>query len=226
MTEDSIELRNIDPDDISEVLGKIEKSFAFTFEKGDLASTKTFGDLSDLVLKKVGDVYSNDCTTQQAFYKIRGALLSTLKVRKETITPLTTLAELFPDKNRRIKIKEFENALGFCTDILEIKEWQKWLLFLGVCVSLTMFFIKLEWALAGLCIFLLLGWIIQKLFATELKNQHVGELASKLTKEKYAAVRRTAFTVNKDEVIQTVRQLFSEELLLDETKLTPASSFS
>lgn len=98
---DTYELCNIDPEDISDVLVKVEKSFGFKFGDTELKDTKTFGELCDIITSKVQGVNSNDCTTQQAFYKLRNAIADTLQIDKTGITPDTDLQKLFPKNIRR-----------------------------------------------------------------------------------------------------------------------------
>ncbi len=49
-----VELRNIDPDEISDVLVKVEKSFGIKFGDTELIDVSTFGNLCDIIVKKVG----------------------------------------------------------------------------------------------------------------------------------------------------------------------------
>lgn len=54
---DTIELKNIDPEDVGDVLRKVEKSFGFKFGDTELKDVKTFGELCDIITNKVrGDV--------------------------------------------------------------------------------------------------------------------------------------------------------------------------
>jgi hypothetical protein len=47
---DTYELFNVDPDEISDVLVKIQKSFGFQFGDTELKDVKTFGELCDINL--------------------------------------------------------------------------------------------------------------------------------------------------------------------------------
>ena len=48
-----IELRSIDPEDVGDVLQKVEQSFDFKFVDSDFNGIKTFGELCDLITSKV-----------------------------------------------------------------------------------------------------------------------------------------------------------------------------
>lgn len=219
------ELCNVDSDDISDVLVKVEKSFGFKFTETELKDVKTFGELSDLIMNKIQGENSNDCTTQQAFYKLRNAIADTLQIEKKFITPDTNLIKLFPRQNRKQYVKEISNRINAEFEILEIKEWLKWVCFLGILFSLVVFFFKLSFGLIGLAFFSVLAWTLNKYFATELALQTVGECAEKFSRENYFKARRNMETVNRMEIEKTVQNLFKSELGLEDKQLTKEKTF-
>ncbi|HEY4209188.1 MAG TPA: hypothetical protein VGM31_20325 [Puia sp.] len=89
-------LKNIDPDDVSDVLKKVEKTLEFSFGDNDLESVRTFGELLDIITSKVQGEDADDCTTQLVFYKLRNAIGATLATDKRLIKPGTSLEALFP----------------------------------------------------------------------------------------------------------------------------------
>ncbi|WP_216660776.1 hypothetical protein, partial [Sphingobacterium prati] len=80
------QLENVDPDDISDLLVKVEKSFDMEFGSTELMHIFTFGELCDHIANKIQLAHSNDCTSQQAFYKLRDAMASILQIDYKTIT--------------------------------------------------------------------------------------------------------------------------------------------
>jgi hypothetical protein len=80
-----IELKNIDPLDIDDLLSKIELSFGIEFFENELNHIKTFGEFCEYVENKIEFKNTNDCTNQQAFYKLRNALSEILKKDKKEI---------------------------------------------------------------------------------------------------------------------------------------------
>jgi acyl carrier protein len=219
------ELSNVDPDDISDVLVKVEKSFDFKFGHTELKDVKTFGELSDIITNKVQGDNSNDCTTQQAFYKLRDAIADTLTIDKKFITQDTELQELFPRNCRRQKVKEINVRLDAHLEILEIKEWLKWTYLAGIIISLVGFFFKWQFALTGLAFFSFFGWATNKYFATEIVTQTVGQIAEKFARENYLKARRNKKTINKIEIAKKVQELFKAELGLDDKALTREATF-
>lgn len=220
-----IELKNIDPEDISDVLVKVENSFDFKFCETELNEVETFGELCDIILSKVQGENINDCTTQQVFYKLRNAITVTQLVDKDTITPDTTLQQLFPRHNRRQKIIELQNELDIPIDILDIKEWLGWTIFAGIIILIVMFFFKWQFGLSGLIFFIAVGWIANKFFAKEFAIATVRQLAEKLSRENYIKSRRNGGTINRNEIEQKVKEFFSKELALEEEVLTRKATF-
>ena len=55
------ELKNIDPDDISDLLVKVEKSFDIKFGDTELMHISTFGELCDHIANKIQLDNSNAC---------------------------------------------------------------------------------------------------------------------------------------------------------------------
>lgn len=111
-------LNNIDPDDISEILKKVERSFNFTFAHNELKDISTFGELCAHIHAKVEGRHVSDCTTQQAFYKIRQAIAKNQALDERTITPRTRLEHLYPPKGRRKNIRLMKKHLGLTSPVL------------------------------------------------------------------------------------------------------------
>jgi|GEM_PF-2491668 len=133
------ELKNVDPDDISELLVKVEKSFDIKFGKTELLNISTFGELCDHITDKIQLQHSNDCTSQQAFYKLRNAIASTLRIDHKTISTDFSLIDLLPKQNRRSLVEKLEDNLGFKLHILRPPYWVTVtlaILFVTSCVAL------------------------------------------------------------------------------------------
>lgn len=222
---DTIELKNIDPEDVGDVLLKVEKSFGFKFGETELKDLKTFGELCDIITNKIQGDNANDCTTQQAFYKVRSAIADTLLIDRSSISLDTDLERLFPKKNRREKIKEFQNKLDILLDILDIKAWLGWTIFSGIILSLLMFFFKWQFALCGLAVFISVGWTSNKFFAKEFEIKTVAQLTEKIARENYLKTRRNSATINRNEIAEKVKELFRHELDLEDNVLTRQATF-
>jgi len=185
----TIELKNLDIDEVYDIIEKIQESFDFKFDKNELEHVTTFGELCDIITNKVQGDSTSDCTTQQAFYKLRKAVSKTLLIDTDCIKTDTTLLDLFPKQNRKQRVKEFETELGFSADILDIKPWMGWTILIGFVGSLIMFFFNWKIAVSGLTVSTFFSWVTIKFFSTELKLLTVGQLAEKMSRENYKKAR-------------------------------------
>jgi hypothetical protein len=219
-----VELRNIDPDDISGVLVKVEKSFGIKFGSTELIDVSTFGDLCDIIINKVGGNDISDCTTQQAFYKLRSAISATLQIDKTNITPDSGLAELFQRPHRRQNVAAVENELGFKIKVLHPKDWIRETFVLTHVISIIVLFAVWKIGLAGL-LFSIIGQGLANKFGKEMDLQTLGELAKKISRENYLRARRNSSSINKNEITAKVQLLFSTDLSLAESFLRREASF-
>ncbi len=138
-TLDDYKLDNIDPEDIGDTSLKLEKSFGAKFTDNSSKDAKTFGGLCNLIESQLNLTDKNDCTTQQAFYKVCKAIALTQNLDEKNIELQTKLVDIFHRANRRKNIKQFQQALGFWVNILSMKTWLGWTLAAGFAVSINRF---------------------------------------------------------------------------------------
>jgi L-ribulose-5-phosphate 3-epimerase UlaE len=220
---DDIKLDNIDPEDFGDTLLKLEKSFRIKFADNSFKDAKTFGDICDIIESQINLTDKNDCTTQQAFYKVRKAIVLTQNLDERNIKLQTKLEDIFPRSNRRQNLKHFQQALGFSVDILTMKTWLAWTIIAGFILSLIAFFFSWQYAVAGLTFFILFTWAVNK-FSTELDISTVGELTEKISREHYSLARRHGGTVNRKEITKTIQDVFIADHLIDRKHLTKDAS--
>jgi len=221
---DTIELKNIDSEDISDVLAKIEKSFGFKFGDTELKDVLTFGELCDIITNKVDGDNLYDCTTQQAFYKLRNVIAKTGPSGKRTITAKSDLEILFPRSTRRQQLSFIDLELGFKLKILRPKHWLTGTLILTFVISLLGLFVSWQIGLTGM-VASFFGLALADKFANELDIQNMGQLANKVSREHYLKARTKAGTINKTEIAELVKDLFSHDLDLDKSALTKEAVF-
>lgn len=224
-TFNTFKLKNIDPEDISDVLLKVEKSFDIEFGKTELINVKTFGELSDIITSKIQGNNMVGCTTQQAFYKIRNAIAEVLIIDKNGITPDANLKQLFPKIARRKKTASVEKILNFKTGILRPKYWVTGTLVFMVIGSIAGLFFFWKTALIILLLSIIAFRLAERL-GKEFNIQTVGEWAEKISREQYIKARRNPNTINKAEVARKVKELFLNDLVLEESELSKESTFN
>ena len=222
MTDQKVE--NIDSEDAGDLLVKIEKSFDIKFGDTELMHIKTLGELCDHIVNKIQLDNSDDCTTQQAFYKLRDAITSLFSIDNKIITTDFPLNNFLPRQNRSERIRDIENYLDVRLKILRPPHWVTNTLLILLLVSIGGLFIKWQYGLLGLCISFGGLWLSNKI-GNELDVQTVGQLAEKMTRENYLKSRRNPKTVNKNEIEKLLTEWFINDLGLDKSKLTREAKF-
>lgn len=212
-------LEDFELKDLDVVMYEIVNSLDLHVEENEFAGTKTFGELCDRIVAKMEGEPTTDCTSQQAFYKLRYALSTVLKIDRKTILTESSLEELLPVITRRSRVNELEQHLGFKLHALRPPDWIS--LPLGLLFVVSLFFLMYSWqmGLTGMVTSLVLISIANRL-GNELCWKTVGELAEKAVLKNYTKARRKPTTYNPKEVEQLIIRTFSEELDLDESLLT------
>jgi hypothetical protein len=215
----------MDPEDIGDVLLKIERSFNIKFSDQDLKEVKTFGSLCDLVVSKVKQMQANSCTTKQAFYKLRNAINTKNTVDRAELKPQTKLCELFPRDNRIEVVADIENEMGFHMNLLQPKQWIIWAFSLILLASVAIGFYNniAGFILGGVAV---AGLVLAGKFGKELKVKTLGDLSEKIAREHYLKCRRDASTVNRAEVVNKVKELFADYLHVEPSVLTKEARFA
>ncbi len=207
-----------EPEDIEDVLKIIEKSYDIRFESNELGHIKTFGELTDHIISKIRLTDKNDCTTQQAFYKLRETIITVKTFDSSVITTSQELTSMFPRRTRKKELKEIEKRLGFTLDALRPRHFITMTLLVLGLASIGMFFIDWRYAISGIILSGLLSWISEKT-GIEFKDKTLGQLTERMTQRNYVASRRSKGTVNKREIEQKIKDLFVDELLVDKEEL-------
>ncbi len=219
-----LKLKDIDSEDIEDLLVKVEKSFGIKFFGNELVHIKTFGELCDYIADKMELKNSEDCTNQQAFYKLRQAISITLQMDSEIITPSFPLIKILPKQNRRKTVRKIENNLGFKLNILKTSD--KIIGVFGIILTLSLAEMFFNWRIGMLVfIFSICGFWISKIFGKELKLKTVGEVAKKMTRENYLKSRRLQNTFNRKEIEKILTVWFGEYLDLEKSQLTREAEF-
>jgi magnesium-transporting ATPase (P-type) len=211
----------IDSDDLNDVLIKIEKSFGFEFEKEDLFDGMTYTQLVDCISNRITLEHSAGCTSQQAFYKLREALVTAGITEKENITPDALLEDIFGNKNRKQSISKIRKLLGFKFNPFTIPDFIAFSMAIVIIASLIGLFFtwKFWYAIAFATVVL---YISGKL-TTKFNHNTIRELLNSLIEDNYSKLRRNPGTYNKHEVALIVKSLFINNLAIEDEELTPHS---
>lgn len=208
-------LETIDSEDIEDVLKKIETSFHIEFKDGELAHVQTFGELCDSITEKIKGTSIDDCTTQQAFYKLRKAF-DTIGIKN--ITPNTKLQAILPKRIRKKTINTLAHKLDIDIQILTPPAFITVTLFMVFIIGFITIFFNIYIGISFLIVAVIGFWISNKLSNTLTINT-IAELTQKLTRENYIDLRTVTNTYNPKEIEFFILDLFSNELGLLKSKL-------
>ncbi len=207
-------------EDLEFALSDFEKQYGIHFNQDELNSIECVEQLAEAISNKFDYKNSDDCTSQQAFYKLRN-VLNNLNIGNQNIHPNTELAELIPRINRIQKVKEIEKQIGFKLDVLRAKNI---VFYLAVFLSLSTIILAFYHFFYALILGISLYCVFEFLFKNgkEFKTFTVGELANKMVLENYFKVRRTSNTINKIEFKNVVLEWFSDRMDMDKEELKSA----
>ncbi|MEO3403031.1 hypothetical protein AAFN85_03955 [Mucilaginibacter sp. CAU 1740] len=201
----AINLKSVDPEDMNDVLVKIEKSFNISLNDTPANEVQNFGKLCDVVVEKVKKT-NDGCTTQQAFYKLRNAIHASAGHDNDIIKPQTKLTDLFPRDSRIEAIAAIEEEMGFEIKLLKPKQWIVNAFTMLLVVSFVFAFYYLAIGIAGIIV-AGLGLQLAGRLGKEMHIKTIGDLAEKIAREHYIKCKREASAVNKNEVSEKLKQL-------------------
>ncbi|GAA4325342.1 hypothetical protein GCM10023149_27610 [Mucilaginibacter gynuensis] len=217
-------LKNVDPDDFGRVLLKVERSFGIKFCQDDLGSVRTFGNLCDVIHNKIKQEHSDTCTTQQAFYKLRNAIMAATGLDRGDITIQTSLKDIFPENERLQLIGTIEADMGLSLNVLQPKQTTIYALACIFALSIAALFFNMLIA-AGLMLVFAVGAFMAGKFGKELRINTLGQLAEKIAREHFLKCKRETASVNRKEINHKMQQLFADDLYVDASVLTADARF-
>jgi hypothetical protein len=199
-------LENCDPDDVSDALVAVKRSFGIEYSEKAFEGVKTFGELCDVVVATIGREHRDGSTAQQAFYKLRSAIGGA-----EAIKPATNLNDLFPRIGRRRRIQDLQWALGVRLELLKMKSWIGWALFAGYLLAFLSIFINWRYGVTALAGVFLANRIALR-FPEEFTCETVGDAARLFARDHYRRARRDPETVNREEIVPIIKAIFHHML--------------
>lgn len=219
-----IQLGTYETGDILDIITKLEKSFGLQLPADALATVNTFGEFCSVFGQHNTATHQDDCTHQQAFYKIRKALAGALQINEQEIGPGTQLKQLFTRPDRYHKTRLFRAQLGLKIHMFYYPGWLATIVLALFLSALFAFFINWHITVAAL---LASGFahVQRERLSLRLRFETVGALTRALTEEHYHGVRRTSHTVNRKEVPEIITRVFSQDLAIPVSQLTPDARF-
>lgn len=202
--------------DSVEIIIAIEKTFHIKFDERDFENVKTYGEFENLVLNKIQGTEINDCTSQQAFYKLRKILVEDFNIPFNKVNLDTKLEGIFSEKKRKNNVKKLKDLLNFENQILTFSTEQ--------FIILTIIFIAAIYLLFTNFFYGIIFLIIGKILSEEMKKnnflfKNLRELTTTLKIKNYKNSRSNPETYNPKEVKEIIKEIFSDMLGIEKSKI-------
>jgi len=196
------------PDDLDQLIVDAEKSFGITFTEEDCSRMNTFESMASTIDGKLNLEHRDDCTLQQAFYKLRTAIVVATGVPQNTIRPGTTLDSLFPQRSRAKSFRRVESYLDLNLHVLTVPGWLSATTAISLILAVIVLFINAILSLLPFALtFVLLGILYP--FCSRFWPVTVGDLTREMVFNHYIKSRRNSATYNRKELVSTLRDRFS-----------------
>ena len=209
---------NADLENIEDLIPSIEKMYKINFEENELAELANFDEFCEKIVAKINLENVDNCTTQQAFYKLRKSIVDLGIAEKNELNTETKLKEIFPRKNRRKIVKSLEKNIGFELNLINPPQIISIFLFILILVSIVFLFINFKFAILGIIISVL-GFKLAYRFGKEIEMNSIRELVEKITTENYLNVRSDKNTINRKELKNVMTDWFADNLGIEKSEL-------
>jgi hypothetical protein len=209
---------NADLENIEDLIPSIEKMYKINFEENELAELANFDEFCEKIVAKINLENVDNCTTQQAFYKLRKSIVDLGIAEKNELNTETKLKEIFPRKNRRKIVKSLEKNIGFELNLINPPQIISIFLFILILVSIVFLFINFKFAILGIIISIL-GFKLAYRFGKEIEMNSIRELVEKITTENYLNVRSDKNTINRKELKNVMTDWFADNLGIEKSEL-------
>ena len=213
---------NADLENIEDLIPSIEKMYKINFEENELAELANFDEFCEKIVAKINLENVDNCTTQQAFYKLRKSIVDLGIAEKNELNTETKLKEIFPRKNRRKIVKSLEKNIGFELNLINPPQIISISLFILILVSIVFLFINFKIAILGIIISVL-GFKLAYRFGKEIEMNSIRELVEKITTENYLNVRSDKNTINRKELKNVMTDWFADNLGIEKSELKQAT---
>ena len=213
---------NADLENIEDLIPSIEKMYKINFEENELAELANFDEFCEKIVAKINLENVDNCTTQQAFYKLRKSIVDLGIAEKNELNTETKLKEIFPRKNRRKIVKSLEKNIGFELNLINPPQIISISLFILILVSIVFLFINFKVAILGIIISVL-GFKLAYRFGKEIEMNSIRELVEKITTENYLNVRSDKNTINRKELKNVMTDWFADNLGIEKSELKQAT---
>lgn len=206
-------------EDVSETIKELCKMLGIKFVNNDLQHVKTFGDLCDAIINKIDLAEIEDCTSQQAFYKLRSAITANMPIiDKNQIKPSAELKNIFHRGISSKEVKYIEQSLGFKIPVLKVKRALVLYMLIGIALSILAILIKFYFGLI-LSVPISIFYYFKFTNRNEFSVSTIEEVVESMKLYNYFQSRRNQDTLNRQELLKIIKYFFIKRLAIKPTEL-------
>ncbi len=213
-----ITLNSYEYENLEDCIGEIQQNFNIQFKENEFEHVSNIDELIDEIISKIDLEHAESCTKQQAFYKLRNAIAEVKQLDPKAIHPQTQLKELFDKNNIRSETEALEEKLEFNPAIFGLSPFVTVSLAAFFIGSLALFFYDYKLALLSLVMWFVY-YKLARILSKNIQFRTMEKLTEHVVSHNYLKVRRDSKTVNKNELDEIFRNLFSEYLNIETNKL-------
>jgi hypothetical protein len=215
-------LDNDELENMGDLIPRIEKMYQFKFKDDEISKIKNYNDFCDLIVSKIDLENVENCSSQQAFYKLRKSIIACNLAEIIQINPETKLEAIFPRKDRLKRVRSLERNIGFKINMIHPPLALSVFLSSLAVASFVFLFFDFKFGFLGLGI-AILSLNLAKKFGKEMKIQSIRELVEKITQENYLKIRTNTNTINRKELKSVITNWIADHLDLEKEKLKTAT---
>lgn len=187
-------------DELCYIVSFFESDYSLNINDNAFEQVKSMEELVDVIYRsflKEETIEKEDCTSQQAFYKVREVLQK--YTNQSVIEPNSRLETIISRTDRIANVKGIEEELGFKLNILEPQKSTITVWWFVLCGLLVLTFFDVLYALMGLIVWFFVYKIIYD-FGKEFKINTMRELVNQIVMNNYFESRRNPNIINEKEV--------------------------
>jgi acyl carrier protein len=224
--------------DTVEMVMETEETFGIKIADEEAERCITVGDFLACVLSHLPVGPRGRCLTAAGFYRLRRALTEALGVQRRDVRPKTRLADLLPwPKGRRAAWERVKKIAGVKIPELDRPKWVWNLIHLGVLPNLLLSVVVAGPALGPVWAFVIWLALMVPYYAIAVcltrplaqcfpaRCVTVGDAARQVLMHNYTPFLRGQDAANWQDVWHTLRGIISEQLGIDEEKITLEKRF-
>jgi hypothetical protein len=213
MNQKRLTWKSWNPEEVCDKIEDVCRSFGFYPKWEDFDGVRTFGNLCDVICRRIRTQRAERNASLEVFLKLRLEIGGLRNIDPNSISPDSRLDDLLPRRGRRGQVKLLQQRLGFRLKLLRPRHWLTTTLIWCIIASPVLFAFCWQAGLTGL-LSGLFAYDLARRYGNEFCYVNLGDLALALIRKNYVSARRDPDAVDPKEIVPLIEAAFRRELLL------------